>query len=92
MVNQRETTEEKLEKNFATNTLGKTQQLLLFTVVVYIQYYVITGTYILTTELMPALERSKFHPRVVSFTYTHHKFRFQTSAGIITIKTHGGLS
>lgn len=44
MVNQRETTEDKLEKNFATNTLG---------------------TYILTTELFPALERSKF-PRVVT--------------------------
>ena len=60
MVNQRETTEDKLEKNFATNTLGKLQSLYhLFNVSVTI------GTYILTTELTPALERSKF-PRVVS--------------------------
>lgn len=30
MVNQRETTEDKLEKNFATNTLGKNQNTLLY--------------------------------------------------------------
>ncbi|XP_065887052.1 dehydrogenase/reductase SDR family member 12-like [Dysidea avara] len=45
MVNQRETTDDKLEKNFATNTLG---------------------TYILSTELIPALEKSKCRPRIVT--------------------------
>uniref|UniRef100_A0A3B5MLY8 Dehydrogenase/reductase (SDR family) member 12 n=1 Tax=Xiphophorus couchianus TaxID=32473 RepID=A0A3B5MLY8_9TELE len=44
MVNQRELTEEGLEKNFATNTLG---------------------TYILTTALIPALEKVE-DPRVVT--------------------------
>ncbi|XP_054643169.1 dehydrogenase/reductase SDR family member 12 isoform X2 [Dunckerocampus dactyliophorus] len=44
MVNQRELTEEGLEKNFATNTLG---------------------TYILTTALLPALQKAE-DPRVVT--------------------------
>lgn len=44
MVNQRELTEEGLEKNFSTNTLG---------------------TYLLTTRLTPALEKSS-DPRVVT--------------------------
>lgn len=63
MVNQREVTEDNLEKNFATNTLGKTQTLYCV-LLKWIASHI--GTYVLTTELFPAFERSKFHPRVVS--------------------------
>uniref|UniRef100_A0A3B4UBA1 Dehydrogenase/reductase (SDR family) member 12 n=1 Tax=Seriola dumerili TaxID=41447 RepID=A0A3B4UBA1_SERDU len=53
MVNQRELTEEGVEKNFATNTLGNKK------------CFIILGTYILTTALIPALKKVE-DPRVVT--------------------------
>uniref|UniRef100_A0A8C2G228 Dehydrogenase/reductase (SDR family) member 12 n=1 Tax=Cyprinus carpio TaxID=7962 RepID=A0A8C2G228_CYPCA len=50
MVNQRELTEDDLEKNFATNTLGRK---------------VNSWTYILTTALIPTLKKSE-NPRVIT--------------------------
>uniref|UniRef100_A0A3P8ZQY1 Uncharacterized protein n=1 Tax=Esox lucius TaxID=8010 RepID=A0A3P8ZQY1_ESOLU len=52
MVNQRELTEEGIEKNFATNTLGKINSRTV-------------GTFILTTALIPALKLEQ-DPRVIT--------------------------
>ena len=60
MVNQRETNDDNLEKNFATNTLGTSYMLM---VSPHCGYDL--GTYILSTELIPALEKSKCRPRIV---------------------------
>ncbi|KAI4888175.1 hypothetical protein NFI96_014758, partial [Prochilodus magdalenae] len=55
MINQRELTSDGLEKNFATNTLGKAYTVLVFCL----------GAYVLTKCLIPLLEKSR-EPRVIT--------------------------
>lgn len=75
MVNQRELTDDGLEKNFATNTLGN----LLAVYMSMCECFVTPGTYLLTTGLIPALENSS-DPRVVSFI---HIFPFPVPSFVV---------
>ena len=64
MVNQRELTDDGFEKNFATNTLGTVN----YGCTLIIIFPATLGTYLLTTGLIPALEKSS-DARVVSLIH-----------------------